>query len=130
VEEVEAICRQLLASSNALGVWLVDRDGRTLARIAETEIDVELVMAACRHLLEHGEFHEFYDTLDDEERKLFRHVNVTLIGGGAVLAVVFDERSSLGLVRLRCHKAKHDLAKALARSSSGGSGAPATRDID
>jgi hypothetical protein len=35
---------------------------------------------------------------------------MTLVGGKAILVVVFDERSTLGLIRLRVRKATAELA--------------------
>jgi hypothetical protein len=39
------------------------------------------------------------------------NLHITLVGGRMILVVVFDERSSLGLVRLRVKKAGTELAK-------------------
>ena len=44
---------------------------------------------------------------------LFRstHVHITLVGGRAILVVLFDERSSLGLVRLRVKKSSAEMVR-------------------
>jgi hypothetical protein len=39
------------------------------------------------------------------------HVHITLVAGRAILVVLFDERSSLGLVRLRVRKAAEEMAR-------------------
>jgi len=39
------------------------------------------------------------------------HVHITLVGGRAILVVLFDERSSLGLVRLRVKKGSEEMSK-------------------
>jgi predicted regulator of Ras-like GTPase activity (Roadblock/LC7/MglB family) len=39
------------------------------------------------------------------------HVHITLVGGRAILVVLFDERSSLGLVRLRVKKATEEMTR-------------------
>jgi len=39
------------------------------------------------------------------------HVHITLVAGRAILMVLFDERSSLGLVRLRVRKASEEMAR-------------------
>ena len=39
------------------------------------------------------------------------HVHITLVAGRAILVVLFDERSSLGLVRLRVRKATEEMAR-------------------
>ena len=38
------------------------------------------------------------------------HVHITLVGGRAILVVLFDERSSLGLVRLRVKKSSDEMS--------------------
>jgi hypothetical protein len=39
------------------------------------------------------------------------HVHITLVGGRAILGVLFDERSSLGLVRLRVKKSSDEMVR-------------------
>ena len=39
------------------------------------------------------------------------NLHITLVGGRIILVVVFDDRSSLGLVRLRVKKAGAEMAK-------------------
>ena len=39
------------------------------------------------------------------------HVHITLVGGRAILVVLFDERSSLGLVRLRVKKSSDEMVR-------------------
>jgi predicted regulator of Ras-like GTPase activity (Roadblock/LC7/MglB family) len=39
------------------------------------------------------------------------HVHITLVASRAILVVLFDERSSLGLVRLRVKKASEEMSK-------------------
>ena len=38
-------------------------------------------------------------------------MHITLVGGRAILVVLFDERSSLGLVRLRVKKSSDEMAR-------------------
>jgi hypothetical protein len=53
---------------------------------------------------------------------------MTLVGGRVVLVVIFDNRTSLGLVRLRIKKASDELEKIFAalaaRSAAPGAGSP------
>ena len=53
------------------------------------------------------------DFVNAQEVKVYPHDNlhITLIAGRIILVVVFDDRSSLGLVRLRVKKAGAQLAK-------------------
>ena len=54
---------------------------------------------------------------------------MTLVGGRVVLVVIFDNRTSLGLVRLRIKKASDELEKVFAalaqrQASTAGAGSP------
>ena len=42
-----------------------------------------------------------------------RPIHISVVGGWAILVVLFDERSSLGLVRLRVKKVTAELATVL-----------------
>ena len=64
------------------------------------------------------------------------HINV--VGGRAILVVLFDERSSLGLVRLRVKKATGEIgavleevvARSISQRAGGGSSSPFTEITD
>ncbi len=53
---------------------------------------------------------EFYSLFHEGERQ---NILITLVGGRVILLVVFNESSSLGLVRLRVRKATTELAAIL-----------------
>ena len=104
---VETICRALLDHSHARGVWLVSRAGETLAILGDVAFSVDLLLDPPAQL---GSERECYVPIDGEPK---RWLHVSLVGERWLLAVVFDTRSSLGLVRLRAKQARERLALAL-----------------
>lgn len=105
---LEAMCEGLLESSLALAVSLVDDRLREIAHAgAELPDDLELPRPA-QELLQHvGKY-----------RVLTMPVAVGL------LVVVFGNKSSLGLVRLRARDAQHEIKKIVAGARPPDDGGP------
>ncbi len=94
--EVYELIHRLRQEANAQAVFLLERDGPQVAATGEIENLEPVNLAAL-------------DTGKDEHVVLsseggLTHVRAEPVGDGGVLAVVWDERSSLGLVRLRLAK--------------------------
>ena len=110
----EAIAR-LQRDSGALSVFMIDRSGQSIASAGEvSEIDATALasltagnVAATEGLASLIGEREF-NSLFHEGAK--QHIHMSLVAGKVILVVIFDERSSLGLVRLRVRKASVDLA--------------------
>ena len=112
------ILEKLGRDSNAKLVFLLDKNGQQLASAGDLDgIDPTSLasltagnVAATEGLAQLVGEQEF-SILFHEGQNENLHVNV--VGGRAILLVQFDERSSLGLVRLRVKKATVDLAAIL-----------------
>ena len=118
--ELQATLGRLCSESNAKFVFLIDRNGQHLAFVGETEtVDATSLssltagnVAATEGLAKLiGE--PFFSSLFHEGERDSLHI--TLVGGRVILVLAFDERSSLGLVRLRVRQATDDLVDTLAR---------------
>jgi hypothetical protein len=106
-------CQALLAASRASLVALVGQDGLELARAGHVEGVDATAVAESVMLAADGEYARRFP--EGGERMNLCGV---LAAPGLVLIVLFDEQSSLGLVRLRARQA----IKNLRRSEQGGGG--------
>jgi len=115
LRRLEEICERLLRDSMARAVFLVDKVGQLVAEHGQTEnIDTtslaSLVAGATAatgslaNLLGEKEFPTHYH--QGERDSLY----IALIGDQWILTVIFDERSTEGLVRLRVKRATGELA--------------------
>src|SRR5262245_12553528 len=109
---------RLRKDANAKVVFLIDKNGQQIATSGNLEgLDPTSLaslaagnVAATDGLAKLLGEQEFSNLFHEGEHDNL-HINV--VGGLAILVVVFDERSSLGLVRLRVKKATTELAKTL-----------------
>jgi predicted regulator of Ras-like GTPase activity (Roadblock/LC7/MglB family) len=113
-----AILDRLRQDSNAKVAFLIDKNGQQLAVAGQMEgLDPTSLAAlsagnvaatdGLAKLLGEREF----ATLFHEGEHDSLHINV--VSGRAILVVIFDERSSLGLVRLRVKKSSGELSHIL-----------------
>lgn len=116
--QLTEICDRLAHDALAKAIFVVDKDGQLVTATGETAgIDTtgmaSLVAgstAATGGLaLMLGE-EEFPVHFHEGERT---HVHISVIETEIILVVIFDERSSLGLVRLRVKRAYNDLKQVL-----------------
>ncbi|MCX5741708.1 MAG: roadblock/LC7 domain-containing protein [Proteobacteria bacterium] len=116
--QINAICEVLHRDANAKAVLVIDKNGQAFAQAGDThELDVTSLSSltagnvaatgAIAQLLSEkefaGQFHEGEKT----------NVHISIIGQRVIMVVLFDERSSLGLVRLRVRKATVELVNVL-----------------
>jgi predicted regulator of Ras-like GTPase activity (Roadblock/LC7/MglB family) len=113
---VLAIINKLVRDANAKGIFVVDKAGQLIAEAGEMQgIDSTSLasltagcVAATGGLAKIVGEEEFPIHFHQGERD---NLHMTLVGDRMILVVVFDERSSLGLVRLRVKKAGNELGK-------------------
>ena len=108
--QLTQICERLAHDARAKAIFVVDKDGQLVTDTGETKgIDTtgfaSLVAGSTAatgglaQILGEEEFPVHFH----EGNKT--HVHVSVIGNELILVVIFDDRSSLGLVRLRVKKA-------------------------
>ena len=113
---IETTLSQLRDDANAGFVFLIDRNGQQLAAVGETEtIDATSLasltagnVAATEGLAQLVGEPAFSSLFHEGERD---SLLITLINQRVILVLAFDERSSLGLVRLRVRQASGPLAR-------------------
>ena len=105
-QQMTMVCERLARDANAKAVLLIGRDGQPIADAGDVdELDVTSLssltagnVAATGGISKILREKDFTSQFHEGEKT---HVHITLVGGRAILVVLFDERSSLGLVRLR-----------------------------
>ncbi|NRA01153.1 MAG: roadblock/LC7 domain-containing protein [Myxococcales bacterium] len=111
---IQSAADRLVHDANAKAVFLVDRNGQLVAESGELgDIDtISLASLVAGNIAASGGLakllgeREFPTQFHQGEHD---NVHVSLMGGRIILVVIFDERSSLGLVRLRAKKANQTL---------------------
>ena len=115
---IQAICDRLARDANARAVLVIDKNGQAIAQSGETEhIDITSLssltagnVAATGGIAKLLQEKEFAGQFHEGEKT---NVHISIVSGRVILVVLFDERSSLGLVRLRVRKASDELTKVL-----------------
>jgi len=115
-QQIAMVCQRLNRDANAKAVLLIGRDGQAIAEAGDVEdLDVTSLssltagnVAATGGISKILREKDFTSQFHEGEKV---HVHITLVGGRAILVVLFDERSSLGLVRLRVKKSSDEMAR-------------------
>jgi predicted regulator of Ras-like GTPase activity (Roadblock/LC7/MglB family) len=115
-QQIAMVCQRLQRDANAKAVLLIGRDGQQIAEAGDVEeLDVTSLssltagnVAATGGISKILREKDFTSQFHEGEKT---HVHITLVGGRAILVVLFDERSSLGLVRLRVKKSSDEMAR-------------------
>ena len=136
-QQIKTVCERLAREANAKIVFLVDKNGQLIASVGATEnLDTTSLasltagnIAATGGLAKLIGEKEFSILFHEGERD---NLHISIIGGRVILVVIFDSRSSLGLVRLRVKKASEELSKvfdALVKKMAAGNAAPVLGEI-
>lgn len=113
--QIHRILARLRADANARATFLIDRNGQQLAATGE---EIERLDATALASLTAGNVastdaiaklvgeREFSALVHEGDRE---NLHISLVNERIIMLVLFDERSSLGLVRLRVRQATSDL---------------------
>lgn len=112
--EIRKILSRLKEESNSRLVFLADRNGQAIAIIGDLdELDSTALasltagnVAATDSLAKLLGSKGFHSLFHEGERE---NMHISPIGAHIILGVIFDEKTSLGLVRLRVKKASTEL---------------------
>jgi predicted regulator of Ras-like GTPase activity (Roadblock/LC7/MglB family) len=113
---IDAELQKLHQQANAKVVFLVDKNGQLIASAGEThDIDTtSLASLTAGNIAATGGIARL---LGEKEFTILFHegendnIHISLIGQRVILVVIFDGRSSLGLVRLRVKKASESISR-------------------
>ena len=117
-ERIREVMARLRTECNAKMVFLIDKNGQSICAQGETDaIDVTALaslaagnVAATDSLARLIGEKEFSILFHEGERD---NLHISVVAGRVILVVIFDERSSLGLVRLRVKRGSNDLRTVL-----------------
>ncbi len=113
-QKINEELQKLFQQSNAKVVFLVDKNGQLIASAGDThELDTtSLASLTAGNIAATGGIARL---LGEKEFTILFHegekdnIHISLIGQRVILVVIFDRRSSLGLVRLRVKKSTESL---------------------
>ena len=113
-QEIDEELQKLFQQANAKVVFLVDKNGQLIASAGDThEIDTtSLASLTAGNIAATGGIARL---LGEKEFTILFHegekdnIHISLIGQRIILVVIFDKRTSLGLVRLRVKKSSEAL---------------------
>jgi predicted regulator of Ras-like GTPase activity (Roadblock/LC7/MglB family) len=114
--KISGICDRLTRDAGAKVVFLVDKNGQLIASAGQAQhLDTTSLasltagnVAAMGGLAKLMGENEFPSQFHEGERE---SLHMSIVAGKVVLVVIFDSRSSLGLVRLRVKKASEELSR-------------------
>jgi len=117
-QDFQAVLKKLLADSYAKVVFLVDKNGTLLASAGETrDFDTtSLASLAAGNIAATGGLasligeKEFSILFHEGERD---NMHISVVANRLILVVIFDRRSSVGLVRLRVRRSSVELERIL-----------------
>ena len=116
IEKIEKILGQFLKSANAKCALLVDKDGHLVTKQGDSgTYDMDTISA-----LVAGSFaatKQMAKLLGEEEFSIMFHqgkkdnIQLSLVGERTILAVIFDDKTTLGMVRLYASQVSSKLAE-------------------
>ncbi len=113
-KQINAVIEKLLREANAKVIFLVDKNGQLISGVGETERfdTTSLASLTAGNIAATGGMAKL---IGEKEFSILFHegekdnLHISIVGGRVILVVLFDNRSSLGLVRLRVKKASEEL---------------------
>lgn len=116
--QIQQVVERLQRDSNSMAVLLIDKNGQEIAAAGEIEnLDTTSLssltagnVAATGGIAKLMSEREFTTQFHEGERT---NVHLSIVAQRVILVALFDERSSLGLVRLRVKKAATELQQIL-----------------
>jgi predicted regulator of Ras-like GTPase activity (Roadblock/LC7/MglB family) len=98
--QIQSIVDNLVQAANSKVVFIIDKNGQLIAASGDTEhIDTTSLASLTAGNIAATQFHEGEKA----------NIHIQLVGNRVILVVIFDHKTSLGLVRLRVKKACEQL---------------------
>ncbi|KAF0220881.1 MAG: roadblock/LC7 family [Geobacteraceae bacterium] len=117
---INGVIEKLLRESNSKVIFLVDKNGQLISGVGDTERfdTTSLASLTAGNIAATGGLAKL---IGEKEFSILFHegekdnLHISIVGGRVILVVLFDSRSSLGLVRLRVKKASEELTAIFGR---------------
>lgn len=115
-KHINFVIEKLLRDANSKVIFLVDKNGQLIASVGETEhLDTtSLASLTAGNIAATGGLAKL---IGEKEFSILFHegekdnLHISIVAERVILVVIFDQRSSLGLVRLRVKKGTEELTK-------------------
>jgi predicted regulator of Ras-like GTPase activity (Roadblock/LC7/MglB family) len=115
-QRLDGALKKLRQEANARAIFLIDKNGQQIAAAGEVDqFDTTSLasltagnVAATDGLAKLIGEREFSVLFHEGKRD---HIHISIVAKRAILLVIFDERSSLGLVRLRVKRASSEMER-------------------
>jgi len=112
--QINIVIDKLLREANAKVIFLVDKNGQLISGVGDVERfdTTSLASLTAGNIAATGGLAKL---IGEKEFSILFHegekdnLHISIVGGRVILVVLFDNRSSLGLVRLRVKKASDEL---------------------
>ena len=113
-KQINIVIEKLLREANAKVIFLVDKNGQLISGVGDVERfdTTSLASLTAGNIAATGGLAKL---IGEKEFSILFHegekdnLHISIVGGRVILVVLFDNRSSLGLVRLRVKKASDEL---------------------
>ena len=118
LKKINFFLNKVVSSSLAHSVLLIDRSGQLIAQYGNT-LDIDVLSLSALTAANFGATAEIAKILGEEEFTLLFHkgktenVYFTAIGEHVIMVTLFDDKNSLGLIRLRINQIVDELSNAL-----------------
>jgi len=118
LDKINFCLNKVVASSLAQSVFLIDRSGQLIAQYGNTPA-IDMPSLSALTAANFGATAEIAKILGEEEFTLLFHkgksenVYFSAIGDHVILVTLFDDRTSLGVIRLQISKITEELARIL-----------------
>ncbi len=118
LKKINFFLDKVVSSSLAQSVLLIDRSGQLIAQYGNT-LDIDVLSLSALTAANFGATAEIAKILGEEEFTLLFHkgksenVYFTAIGEHVIMVTLFDDKTSLGLIRLRINQIADELSNAL-----------------
>lgn len=129
IDKINAVLKEFLSLSDSKCNMLIDKEGHMVTKAGSTDdFDMQAVSALVAG--SYAATREMARLLGEEEFSVLFHqgrkdnIQLTLVGDRTILATVFDERTTIGMVRLYAKEAAEKLQKvftAIAKRKDDGS---------
>jgi len=114
-KQINVVLEKLLREANSKVIFLVDKNGQLISGVGETDRfdTTSLASLTAGNIAATGGLAKL---IGEKEFSILFHegekdnLHISIVAGRVILVVLFDARSSLGLVRLRVKKASEELA--------------------
>lgn len=119
MKKINFCLTKMISSSLAHSVLLIDRSGQLIAHHGNTPEEIDVLSLSALTAANFGATAEIARMLGEEEFSLLFHkgksenVYFSAIGEHVIMVTLFDDQTSLGLIRLQINKIIDELSKIL-----------------